>query len=50
MEGSVAASSLCMWVRAVYDYCLVVRALEPKRQQLRLAEEQLQKVKIVNLI
>ena len=43
-DGSAAASSLCMWVRAVYDYCLVVRALEPKRQQLKLAEEELQKV------
>ena len=43
-EGSVAASSLCMWVRAVYDYCLVVRTLEPKRKQLKSAEEELKKV------
>ena len=43
-EGSVAARSLCMWVRAVYDFCLVHRALEPKRQQLQKAEQELEKV------
>ena len=43
-EGSVAAKSLCLWVRAVYDFCLVYRALEPKRQQLAKAEQELEKV------
>ena len=43
-EGSVAAMSLCMWVRAVYEFCLVHRALEPKRQQLAKAEAELEKV------
>ena len=45
-EGSVAARSLCLWVRAVYEFCLVYRALEPKRQQLARAEEELEKVKV----
>lgn len=43
-DGSVAARSLCLWVRAVYEFCLVHRALEPKRQQLRKAEQELEKV------
>lgn len=43
-EGSIAACSLCQWVRAVYEYCTVYRFLEPKRQQLRQAEDELQKV------
>ena len=44
-EGSMAAKSLCMWVRAVYEFCLVYRALDPKRQQLARAEQELEKVK-----
>ena len=43
-EGSMAARSLCMWVRAVYEFCLVYRALEPKRMQLAKAEAELEKV------
>ena len=46
-EGSVAAKSLCLWVRAVYEFCLVYRALEPKRQQLAKAEQELEKVSYV---
>ncbi|EDO49397.1 predicted protein, partial [Nematostella vectensis] len=42
--GSVAAGSLCMWVRAVYDYCVVYRALAPKQRQLKSAEAELEKV------
>ena len=41
---SFAAKSLCQWVRAVYEFCLVYRALEPKRQQLAKAEAELEKV------
>ena len=43
-DGSVAARSLCLWVRAVYEFCMVHRALEPKRQQLQRAEQELEKV------
>ena len=43
-DGSVAAKSLCLWVRAVYEFCLVHRALQPKRQQLQRAEQELEKV------
>ena len=43
-DGSVAAKSLCMWARAVYEFCLVQRGLEPKRQELLKAEQELQKV------
>lgn len=46
-EGSMAARSLCMWVRAVYEFCLVYRALEPKRMQLAKAEAELEKAKSV---
>ena len=45
-EGSMAAKSLCMWVRAVYEFCLVYRALEPKRLQLTKAEAELEKVEL----
>ena len=48
-EGSMAARSLCMWVRAVYEFCLVYRALEPKRQQLQKAEQELEKVMLVDV-
>ena len=43
-DGSMAARSLCLWVRAVYEFCMVHRALEPKRQQLERAEQELEKV------
>ena len=43
-DGSMAARSLCLWVRAVYEFCSVHRALEPKRQQLQRAEQELEKV------
>lgn len=42
--GSAAAGSLCMWARAVYEYCVVFRALKPKRMQLKKAEESLNEV------
>lgn len=45
-EGSMAAKSLCLWVRAVYEFCLVYRALEPKRLQLTKAEAELEKVEL----
>lgn len=48
--GSVAAGSLCMWARAVYEYCIVYRALKPKRMQLKRAESLLQEVSSLVLI
>ena len=43
-DGSMAAKSLCMWVRAVYDFCLAHRGLKPKRRQLEKAEQELEEV------
>ena len=39
---SYAAQSLCMWVRAMELYGRVYRVVEPKRQRLAAAMEQLQ--------
>ncbi|XP_014851660.1 PREDICTED: dynein heavy chain 1, axonemal [Poecilia mexicana] len=38
---SVTCSSLCQWVRAMYDYHFVLKAVEPKWQVLKEAEEDL---------
>lgn len=43
-DGSAAAASLCMWVRAVYDYAVVYRALKPKRKLIQKAEKELEQV------
>lgn len=45
-DGSTAAASLCMWVRAVYDYAVVYRALKPKRRQIQEAEKGLEQVSV----
>ena len=38
---SVAAKSLCMWVRAMEVYGRIYRVVEPKRQRLNAATTQL---------
>merc|ERR1719456_1033856 len=38
-KASVACEAICMWVRAMYKYHWVAKAVEPKRQRLREAEE-----------
>eukprot|EP00746_Dinoflagellata_sp_MGD_P065558 gnl/MRDRNA2_/MRDRNA2_27306_c0_seq1.p1 gnl/MRDRNA2_/MRDRNA2_27306_c0~~gnl/MRDRNA2_/MRDRNA2_27306_c0_seq1.p1 ORF type:complete len:1713 (+),score=337.76 gnl/MRDRNA2_/MRDRNA2_27306_c0_seq1:612-5141(+) len=38
-KSSAACEAICMWVRAMYKYHWVARAVEPKRQRLREAEE-----------
>merc|ERR1719409_761244 len=40
---SKAATSLCLWVRAMDVYGRVARSIEPKKEKLRGAEEALQK-------
>ena len=40
-KQSRAAMSLCMWTRAMDVYHRVAKVVEPKRQKLREAEEQL---------
>lgn len=39
---SLAAKSLCMWVRAMDVYGRIYRVVEPKRQRLNAATSQLQ--------
>ena len=43
-DGSVAAASLCMWVRAVYEYAVVYRTLKPKQKQIKEAEKEMEEV------
>lgn len=38
------AATLCQWVRAVYEYAEISRAIKPKMQELLDAEEVLNKV------
>ena len=38
---SIAAKSLCMWVRAIEQYAKIYRVVEPKRYRLQVAEEHL---------
>lgn len=40
---STAATSLCMWVRAMYTYDTVAKNIAPKKENLRQAEERLEK-------
>merc|ERR1719506_726725 len=37
-KASVACEAICMWVRAMYKYHWVAKAVEPKKQKLREAE------------
>merc|ERR1719171_901956 len=43
-KASVACEAMCMWVGAMYKYNTVAKAVEPKRQMLRAAEEELAEV------
>ncbi|KAI9197259.1 dynein heavy chain and region D6 of dynein motor-domain-containing protein [Polychytrium aggregatum] len=40
---SGASKSLCMWVRAMETYGVIVRQVAPKREKLRVAQETLEK-------
>jgi len=40
-KASVACEAICLWVRAMYSYHFVAKAVEPKRQLLREAEAEL---------
>ena len=40
---STAACSLCMWVRAMYTYDRVAKNIAPKKENLRVAEERLER-------
>ncbi|CAK9050575.1 Dynein axonemal heavy chain 1 (Axonemal beta dynein heavy chain 1) (Ciliary dynein heavy chain 1) (Heat shock regulated protein 1) (HSRF-1) (hDHC7) [Durusdinium trenchii] len=40
-KASVACEALCLWVRAMYKYHFVAKAVEPKRQLLKKAEAEL---------
>ncbi|KAL8017811.1 putative bromodomain, AAA+ ATPase domain, dynein heavy chain region D6 P-loop [Plasmopara halstedii] len=39
---STAATSLCMWVRAMYTYDTVAKNIEPKKENLKIAEQRLE--------
>ncbi|CAL7933549.1 unnamed protein product [Xylocopa violacea] len=41
---SKACRSLCIWVRAIDGYAKIYRVVEPKRQRLQKAEEELHKI------
>ena len=41
-RASVACEAMCMWSRAMFTYHHVAKAVEPKRQKLRAAEEELE--------
>ncbi len=46
---SHAASSLSTWIRAVYEYCNTLRSLDPKKRELKEAEQNLNHVRYINL-
>lgn len=41
---SRAASSISVWIRAVYDYCIILQAFRPKQLEIKEAENELNKV------
>ena len=43
-EGSLAAMSICVWIRAVYHFCVVYREYFPKQQRVIEAKKLLSKV------
>lgn len=43
-SASYAAATLCQWVRAVYEYVQICRAVKPKMEELMQAEQQLNTV------
>jgi len=42
-EKSIAAGSLCLWVRSIEDYAKALKVVGPKREKKAYAEEQLRK-------
>ena len=48
-RASNAASSLCMWVHAVYAYASLHRNMRPKLNDVEMAEAKLQEVRILML-
>uniref|UniRef100_A0A8C4QWW8 Dynein axonemal heavy chain 1 n=1 Tax=Eptatretus burgeri TaxID=7764 RepID=A0A8C4QWW8_EPTBU len=44
---SKACTSICLWVRAMYKYHFISRAVKPKRQALQEAQEDLEKTQKV---
>jgi len=40
-KASIACEAMCLWVRAMYKYHFIAKAVEPKRIQLRQAEAEL---------
>lgn len=42
-EKSIAAGSLCLWVRSVEDYAKALKVVGPKREKKQYAEEELRK-------
>lgn len=43
-EGSRAAMSICIWIRAVYHFCVVYREYFPKQQRVVEAKKILKEV------
>ena len=43
-EGSLAAMSICVWIRAVYHFCVVYREYFPKQQRVIEAKKLLSEV------
>eukprot|EP00928_Gymnodinium_smaydae_P009061 TRINITY_DN13347_c0_g3_i1.p1 TRINITY_DN13347_c0_g3~~TRINITY_DN13347_c0_g3_i1.p1 ORF type:complete len:4331 (+),score=1052.12 TRINITY_DN13347_c0_g3_i1:55-13047(+) len=41
-KASIACEAICLWTRAMHKYHFVAKAVEPKRQQLREAEAELE--------
>eukprot|EP00796_Vickermania_ingenoplastis_P008995 gene8995-6317_t len=41
-KTSMACKSMCMWVHAMYSYYFVAKAVAPKKERLREAEEKLE--------
>ena len=47
LEISKAASSLSVWIRAVYNYCNVLHTFKPKQEEMKEAEKRLNQVGFV---
>jgi dynein heavy chain len=46
-KASVACRAICMWVRAMHKYHHVARAVEPKRQKLLAAQQELEATMVI---
>jgi dynein heavy chain len=49
-EGSLAAMSICVWIRAVYHFCVVYREYFPKQQRVIEAKKILDEVSLKFLL